>query len=317
MENKLSVIIPSRSPQYLNQTINDLLTKAEGDVEIIVVLDGIWNEIVEDKRVTYIHHGTIHNNLGMREGINRGVSISKGKWIMKCDEHTLWGQGYDKILEKDCDEQTVVIPRRKRLDADKWEILVDGRADIDYMYVEYPYAKPFDKTQGLHGAEWRQRFYDKKDEMISDTPTMQGSAYFMQRKHWDTTIKELSTEKYGPFTQEAQEISMATWLSGGRVIVNKNTFYAHMHKGRSGKGYNFSTEQYKQHAEWNEKGRLYCINYWLNTKDYKYDFDWLVNKFPDMPGWSKDWKERVEKDKLKDYSTLRYKDDFWLSGLRK
>jgi len=55
----LSVIIPSRSPQYLKNTIEDILKKSETNIEIIVVLDGIWTtEIVEDKRVIYIHHGT-------------------------------------------------------------------------------------------------------------------------------------------------------------------------------------------------------------------------------------------------------------------
>jgi hypothetical protein len=36
----LSCIIPSRSAQYLRKTVTDLLDKAEGDVEVIVVYDG-------------------------------------------------------------------------------------------------------------------------------------------------------------------------------------------------------------------------------------------------------------------------------------
>ena len=42
--SRVSVIIPSRSPQYLEKTALDLLTKADGDVEIVVILDGIWPE---------------------------------------------------------------------------------------------------------------------------------------------------------------------------------------------------------------------------------------------------------------------------------
>jgi len=63
--------------------------------------------------------------------------------------------------------------------------------------------------------------------------------------------------------------------------------------------------------------RLHAINYWLNTKDYKYDFDWLLKKFWPVSGWPENWQEQVEIDKLKDYSTLNYKDDFWLERLRK
>ena len=40
--------------------------------------------------------------------------------------------------------------RRKRLDAEKWELIDDGRPDIDYMKIDYPFAIPFDSTQGLH-----------------------------------------------------------------------------------------------------------------------------------------------------------------------
>lgn len=315
----LSVIIPDRNGQpYLQKTIDDLLLKAEGDIEIIVVCDGTWPDpfLKDDKRVKIIHHGTPHQNLGMREGINRGVALSKGEYIMKIDEHCMVDQGFDKKLIADCDDDWVVIPRRKRLLADEWILQVDGRPDIDYMYVEYPYLKPYDKTQGLHGAEWKRP--ERADILIDDTPTMQGSCYFTKRSYWDKLLPEgLSTEKYGTFTQEAQEISMAAWLSGGKVKVNKKTWYAHMHKGKNGKGYGFSTEQYKRHCEGTERGRLYCINHWLYTKDYKYDFDWFINeKFPTMPGWDGDWRSRLEQDKVKDYSTLKYVDDEWLSGLR-
>jgi hypothetical protein len=37
--SKVSVIIPSRTPDYLKQTVDDLLSTAAGDIEIIVPLD--------------------------------------------------------------------------------------------------------------------------------------------------------------------------------------------------------------------------------------------------------------------------------------
>jgi glycosyltransferase involved in cell wall biosynthesis len=310
----LSVIIPDRNGQpYLQKTIDDLLNKAEGDIEIIVVCDGLWPDppLKDDPRVLIIHHGTVHNNLGMREGINRGVALSKGKYIMKIDEHCMVDQGFDTKLKADCDEDWVVIPRRKRLEPDSWKLQIDGRPDIDYMYIEYPYLKAFDKTQGLHGAEWKRP--ERANILIDDNPTMQGSCYFMPRAYWDRLFPNgLDSENYGTFTQEAQEVSMTAWLTGGRVIVNKNTWYAHFHKGKRGKGYGFSQEQYKRHMEGTEKGRLYCINKWLYTKDYKYDFDWFVNeKFPTMPGWEGNWRERLEQDRKKDYSNLPGKKDWF------
>jgi glycosyltransferase involved in cell wall biosynthesis len=315
----LSVIIPSRVDTYLQKTIDDILLKAEGEIEIIIVLDGYWPDpaLKPDPRVIVLHQGVFHDSFGMRPAINVGMSIAKGNFVMKCDEHVMFDKGFDIKLQEECDEHTVVIPRRYRLDAEAWTLVEDGRGPVDYMSMDYPYAKPFDKTQGLHGAEDKQRASDRKDILIDDVQTMQGSCYFMAKKHWETTIVEMDTENYGPFTQEAQEISNKTWLSGGRVIVNKKTWYAHFHKGRTGKGYGFSTEQYKRHCEWNEKGRLFCIDNWLNTKEYKHDFKWLIEKFWPIRTWPDDWEARVLVDKDKDYSTLGYKDDFWLSNLAK
>lgn len=314
----LSVIIPSRSPEFLQRTIDELLEKAEGEVEVIACLDGIWPDepIKDHPQVTVFHHGEQHNNIGMRGSINAGMRLAKGDYVMKTDEHTMVDKGFDLKLIADCKDDWVVIPRRKRLDPFEWKLIEDGRPDIDYMYIEYPYAKPLDKTQGLHGAEWKRP--ERADLMIDDTPTMQGSCYFMSKKMWDSLFPHgMESENYGTFTAEAQEVSNKAWLSGGRVVVNKNTWYAHYHKGKRGKGYGFSNEQYRRHAESMERGRLYCIAYWLNTQDYQHDWNWFVTeKFPDMPGWSKDWRERVERDRIKDYSATGYENDHWLRGLR-
>lgn len=315
----LSCIIPSRSAQYLKKTVDDLLNKAEGEVEVIIIYDGRWPEPhempVNDPRVFQLHHGELFDNYGMRPSINLGVQVARGDYIMIIDEQCGVGPGYDRILSENCEDDWVVIPRRMRLEPESWTLIEDGRPPIDYMYVEYPYVLPLDKTQGLHGAEWKRP--ERAEIMIDDTPTMQGSCYFMKKSYWESTIGPLDDVNYGPFTQEAQEVSMKCWLSGGRVVVNKLTWYSHWHKGKGGKGYGFSNAQYKRHCEGMEKGRLFCIDHWLNTKDYKYDWNWFVTeKFPDMPGWSADWRERVEKDKANDYSTLGYKDDYWLAGLR-
>lgn len=299
----VSIIIPDRNGQpYLQKTIDDIILHAETNIEIIVVMDGIWADppLRDDPRVKIIHHGTPHNSIGMRDSINRGVAASTGKYILKIDEHCMVDHGFDRKLIADCQDNWVVIPRRYRLDPENWTVLADGRPPVDYMAIDYPYQRPFDKTCGLHGAEWKRP--GRGEILIDDTPSMQGSCYFMSRHHWDTVIKALDSENYGEFTQEAQEICNKTWFTGGRVVVNKKTWYAHMHKGKRGKGYGFSNEQYQEHMKGTEKGRLYCIEYWLHTKDFIHDWTWFVQvQFPTMPGWE-NWKERIEKDKQFDYS---------------
>ena len=313
----LSVVIPSRSPQFLAGTVRDLLQKAETNIEVIVVLDGIWpEEYVEDKRVVYIHHGLVHDNIGMRGSINAGMDLARGKYVMKIDEQCMVDQGFDKKLMADCEDNWVVIPRRERLEPDNWTLVKDGRPPVDYMYLAYPYERPFDKTCGLHGSEWRERARERAEILIDDTMSWQGSCWFTTKEYWEKLLNPLDDINYGPFTQEAQEIGNKVWLSGGRLVVNKKTWYAHWHKGSKGKGYGFSREQYQKHMDGTERGRVYCIDYWINNRweGRKYDFEWLLQKFWPVPTWPENWKEQILIDQEKDYSRSKFKKDWYANN---
>ena len=295
----LSVIIPDRNEQFLKKTVDDLLTKAEEPIEVIVVMDGIWNKNFDwnKENIVVIHHGTVQNSRGMRASINAGVAVAKGEYIMVLDGHCMMSQGYDKVLKADCEDDWLVIPRRYRLDPEKWEIIEDGRPPIDYMHIDYLFRKENSRGIGLHGIEDRQRGIDRKDILIDDCWTGQGSCYFLKRKFWEV-IGPLDDENYGHFAQEAQEITFRVWLSGGRVVCNKKTWYAHLHKGsRWGKNYGFSNAQYKKHGESVQKGRAFCNDFWLNDRWDKrvHDFKWMVEKFMPIPGWSENWESQFKK----------------------
>lgn len=342
--DKVSIIIPDRNGQpYLQQTIDDLLAKAEGDIEIVVGVDGIWPDppVNTHPKVIVFHHGMVHDNIGMRETINKGVAISTGKYIMKIDEQCIVDKGFDTKLKADCEDNWVVIPRRYRLNWDTFQLeeyLMNTdengnititpdpnakhvRPPVDYMYLAYPYERPFDKTCGLHGDKWDQRHYDRQEILIDETMSWQGSCWFTTRKHWDTTIVALDTDRYGNFTQEAQEIGNKTWLSGGRLMVNKKTWYAHGHKGKKGKGYGFSNEQYKRHMEGTERGRKFCIDYWVNNNHLLehptwHTFEWLIERFSPVPSWPQNWRERINIDKAIDYDNLpdQEKKDWYINN---
>lgn len=303
----VSVIIPSRQPEFLQQTIDDLLSKAEGEVEVIVVLDGYWPNpmLRDDSKVIILHQGTIHGSLGMRAAINAGVAIARGQYIMKIDEHCLVSQGYDKRLVATCQDDWLVVPRRYRLDAENWKIIEDGRTPIDYMYVSYPYRKLLDSTSGLYGAEDKTRYRERKNVEIDDLMTMQGSCWFIKKDYFHKLFpKGMDSGNYGPFNHEAQELSNTVWLSGGRVVVDKACHYAHYHKGKKGKGYGFSREQYRKFMADKEKARRYAIKYWLDTKDFKYDWEWLMGKFDPVPTWPSNWREQIKEDEKQDWVTL-------------
>ncbi len=267
----ISVVIPSRNEPYLTKTINDLLTKATGEIEVIAVLEGYWpkaEEIVDDKRVNYIHFSVAK---GMRAAINAGVAIAKYDYILKTDAHCMFGQGYDQILAKDCDYDWVVVPRRYALDPVRWEIEDNPKYPIDYMYLD----------NECHGREWREKNKDQllESKKIDDLMSSQGSAWFMKKSYFNW-LNLMDEENYGMFASEFQEVGLKTWLSGGKVKVNKNTYYCHWHK-TVGRGYSLSNQEF-------EKGNNFAL-LWKTQKNWRkqrYPLSWLVNKFAPVPTWN-------------------------------
>lgn len=217
----LSVIIPSYKDPLLNKTIESLLGNAEGNIEIIAVLDGYWQEVVGDPRVRVLHLG---KNRGMRGAINAGILVSRGEFIMRTDEHCMFGKGYDVILTKDCEPNWIVTPRRYFLDPVKWEVM-------DIPPVDYAKLKIQNVGEGIRkfaGVEWNRP--ERVDIMIDETMAMQGSCWVMRRSWWDKVIGELQTEGYGPLYQDSHEMVFKTWKAGGKLMVNKNTWHAHKHR---------------------------------------------------------------------------------------
>lgn len=262
--SKVSVVIPARNEKFLAPTVNEVLTKARGDIEVVVHLDGYWPDppLKEDKRLKLIHRGRAR---GMRPGINAAVAASTGDYIMKLDGHCVLDEGYDEKLKADCEDDWLVTPRRHRLDVDNWVINDGGRGPIDAHYLSYPLENDL-VTTGLHGTEWKQRMKERADVLIDDEMSSQGSCYFLHRKFWDR-IGPLDVANWGTFSQEHQEIGNRAWLSGGRVVINKRTFYGHWHKGKEapgksgGRGYSISR---RDHA----LGHDY-VNKWFMLEDRK------------------------------------------------
>lgn len=291
---KLTVIIPSRNEIFLQKTIQELLTKSKEDIEIIAILDGYWppsNEIVNDPRVNYLHRGVSH---GMRNGINSGVAIAKGKYIMKIDGHCMVDEGFDVKLKADCEPNWVVIPRRKRLDAENWCIQDVGKPDIDYEYLSFPDNPSDFGGPGLNGTQWNSRSIERLNDpkyLIDENMSFQGSCWFMHKDYF-YKLELMDEVNYGTFWAEAQEIGLKSWLSGGKVMTNKKTWYAHLHKGKKyGRGYSITNRTIEQGAMFNNK--------WVNNKAWDKQtlpFEWLVEHFWPLPGWPANWKELLLHD---------------------
>ena len=58
---------------------------------------------------------------------------------------------------------------------------------------------------------------------------MQGSMWIMKKSWWEKVIVRLEPENYGPMYQDSHEMQFKTWKAGGKLMVNKNTWFAHKH----------------------------------------------------------------------------------------
>jgi glycosyltransferase involved in cell wall biosynthesis len=269
----LSIIIPSRNEKFLYKTVESLLANARGEIEIIAVLDGYDEAMPDDSRVLTLRLSVPH---GMRYSINSAVSIAKGEYILKCDAHCLFAEGFDIDLVKEMQDDWVMIPRRYSLDAENW--CKTDATPKDYHYLCYPGIN----NNELHGVVWRDRAVQRKDILIDDEMSSQGSCWVMKKSYFQRMGFE-SEYGYGTFSQEFQEVGLKTWLSGGRVVINKKTWYAHLHKGK----------QYGRMWQWSsvdsevKRGKKWSGWYWMNNmwKERKYDIEWLIDKFSPVPEW--------------------------------
>jgi hypothetical protein len=150
---------------------------------------------------------------------------------------------------------------------------------VDYHYLSWAYAKP--EEIGIHGAPWNERARERKDILLDDEMSSQGSCWFMTKRHFTECLGGLSEVGYETFVQEFQEIGLKTWLGGGAVKINKKTWYAHLHKGKQyGRGYFISKGTML-------RGTLYSADFWMNNRwpERKHNLEWLIEKFWPVPTW--------------------------------
>lgn len=214
----LSCIIPSYKDPLVHKTTQSILDNAVGEVEVICVFDGYWDTPIDDPRVKVIHLG---KNRGMRGAINAGVSIASGDILMRTDEHCSFAKGFDKVIAESIKDDEIVVPTR---------YFLDPRSFTRMNLPPVNFAKLVIKGGKFTAENWKERDEEMKDVMVGETMGMQGSCWFMKKVLWDNVIVELQTEGYGHLIQDSHEMVFKVWRAGGRLMLNKNTWYAHKHR---------------------------------------------------------------------------------------
>lgn len=93
---------------------------------------------------------------------------------------------------------------------------------------------------------------------------------------------DICSEEFHSWGQQGVEIACKTWLSGGRVISNINTWYAHMFRTKGGDfGFPYPNPQNKVNENRELSRELFLKDRWpLATRK----FQWLLDKF-NPPDW--------------------------------
>jgi glycosyltransferase involved in cell wall biosynthesis len=299
---KVSIIIPCKNDILLLKTLEDIRAHATGEYEIVVVLDGpvSFSLPAERENLTYIQKPKPE---GIREALNEAASRATGQYLLKADAHCMFGENFDEILQKDCQDNWVVIPRRYGMDGhrpDAWERQHDFAAD--YYYLRCPWTGPF----GLYLStnRWIGRDEERKDIMLDETMGMHGSMWFMATDYYRNILQGLNSSNNASLFGDGEEISLKTWLSGGKVMVNKNTWYAHLQIRQPSK-------QQREKDYLSEASHRYIAEYWTKNQWEKQtqDFGWLVDRYWPLPTekkhhykdrsfWPENWRDYYEEGRL-------------------
>lgn len=303
----LSVIIPARNEIYLKNTVEDILAHMEGDTSVIVVLDGQAMDIdmPEDERVRYIYYP---ESIGQRAAVNAAVRMTNSKYIMKLDAHCAVDQGFDVKLMQDCEEDWTVVPRMYNLHVFDWQCDDCGRltyqgpkpekcrqcGNIDLFGKIFRWKPRLNRKtdfarfdHDLHFQYWFD--YTKREKAqddIAEVMCFVGACFFMERERF--LYMGGLDEKHGSWGQMGVEMACKSWLSGGKVMVNKKTWFAHLFRTQPGFGFPYPISYAQQ-----EEAREYSRWLWNHEHPWqlprwvgaKYPLLSLVERFAPVPGW--------------------------------
>ena len=312
MTYDLSILIPARNEIFLKNTIEDILQNIEGNTQVIAVLDGYWPDppIKDDSRVILIHHS---ESIGQRAACNEAARVSQAKYIAKCDAHCAFDKGFDVKLMAQMRDNWTVVPIMRNLWAFDW-VCPDGHRryqgqsgvcgecgkettrDMKWIGKANPSSDSYcfdSEPHFQYFKAWRKspQYQEQLKTGLTETMSLQGSCFMCTRdKYWELGICD---ENFGSWGSQGIEVACKTWLSGGRVVCNHKTWYAHMFRTQGG---DFSFP-YQQKESKVQEAKSYARDLFFNNKWSKatYPLSWLIDKFMPIPGWT-----QADIDKLKE-----------------
>ncbi len=301
----LSVIIPARNEMFLARTVHDVLENLRADTEVIAVCDGNWPDppLYDHPRLVVVH---LSQPIGQRAATNLGARVSQAKYVMKLDAHCAMDEGFDVKLMQDCQPDWTLVPAMHNLHAFDWKCVQCG-------HQTYQGAKPTSCSKCGHGEHemvviwkprenrltvswrfdnnlqfqyWRKHAKrpDAKGDLI-ETMSFIGACMFLERERfWALGGMD---EGHGSWGQFGTEWACKSWLSGGKLITTRKTWFAHMFRTGNFAINGQSTWPYPIAQADIDKARAYSRDLWLNDRWplATRKLQWLVDHFAPVPDW--------------------------------
>lgn len=318
MGKELSILIPARSEMWLARTVEDILAHREADTEIIVVLDGEWASppLPTHERLIVVKTGA---PIGQRAATNLACRLARGRYVMKVDAHCAFDQGFDrKMLEAfaEAGDDVTMVPTMRNLHVFDWvcdkcesrwyqgptptfclrkegdELVRNESCDSASFHrdvVWNPKRNPqsnsfcFDATPHFQYFNEHTKLPGWKRDLV-ESMSIQGSCFMLTKeRYWELNI---SDESFGSWGSQGIEVACKTWLSGGRILINRRTWYAHLFRTQGG-DFGFP---YPQSEDKIKAAKAYAREQFFEGKwpGAVRPLSWLVEKFWPVKGWTEE-----------------------------
>ena len=319
---------------WLGRTVADVLEHTGEQTEVIVVLDGAWPDepLQQHPRLQVVF---VPESIGQRAATNYGARLSTAKYIAKLDAHCSVAPGFDVALLEAADvlgDDVTQIPSQDNLHVFDW--VCDGcgtrtyqgptPTDCAHCHGEAHHRDiVWQRRRGVHTTSWRfdsdLKFqywgeWSHRPEARGDYPeTMSclGACWFINRERF-LSLGGLD-ERHGSWGQMGTEIAAVSWLSGGRMVTNTLTSFAHLFRTQ-GHGFGFP---YQLSGREVDAARKYSQDKWFSDS-WEYavrPLSWLIDHFAPVPGWEKGSSAYLKTSKTQTASLVYYSDcrpDPWL-----
>jgi hypothetical protein len=279
---------------FLAKTIDVLLENIRGDTEIIAVLDGEWSDppIQDHERVTLIYYSEF---IGQRAATNKAAELSTAKYVMKLDAHCSVGEGFDVIMMEDMQPDWTMVPKMYNLYGFDWVCKqcshrryqspsdpcekCGGEVERDVLWraKKSPETTAMRFDREFHFQYWGQYKKHQSGDLV-DTMSILGACWMLERERYHEL--NILDEKHGSWGQMGTEVACKTWLSGGRLVCTKKTWFAHLFRTQ-GRDFGFP---YPNPGV--SKAREYSKKLWINNawEGAIHPLSWMIAKF-DPPDW--------------------------------